>query len=81
MRLTRKTRLGELLEAFPQARSVFQDNDIELEDVEPEVPLSSLARLNDIDIEDLLAELRDEIDPDDDEDDEFAFDDDDDDDD
>ena len=81
MRLTRKTRLGELLEAFPQARSVFQDNDIELEDAGPETSLSAIARLNEVDIEDLLAELREEIDPDDDDDDGYIFGDDEDDDD
>ena len=73
MRLTPRTRLGQLLEAHPKAIEVFQDNDIELEDVEPESPLSSIARRNEIDIDDLLAELREELDPD--EEDEFGFDD------
>lgn len=61
MRLTRSTRLGDLLEAHPNARDVFLDNDIELDDIDPESPLSSIARRNDVDIEELLAELREEI--------------------
>ena len=66
MRLTRKTRLGDLLEAFPSARSVFNTNDIDLSDVDPEATLSMVARLNEVDIEELLAELREEVDFDDD---------------
>ena len=66
MRLTRKTRLGDLLEAFPSARSVFETNDIDLDDVDSEATLSLIARLNEVDIEELLAELREEVDFDDD---------------
>lgn len=73
MRLTAKTRLGELLEAHPLAIEVFQDNGIELDEVGPESPLSAIAKLNEIDIDELLAELREELDPD--EEDEFGFDD------
>ena len=62
MRLTRRTRLGELLEAHPEARAVFEDNDIELDVVDSESPLSSVARQFEVDVEELLAELREEID-------------------
>lgn len=62
MRLTRRTRLGELLEAHPEAAAVFEDNDIELDEVDSESPLSSVARQFEVDVEELLAELREEID-------------------
>lgn len=66
MQLTRKTRLGDLLDAFPAARSVFEDSGIDLEEMDREASLSVVARLSDVDIEELLAELRQECDVDED---------------
>jgi len=70
MRLTRKTRLGELFEAFPDLEAALFEYDIDTSEADEETTLSQLCALLEIAYEDLVAALLDalggELDPDDD---------------
>ena len=80
MRVRPKTRLGDLLEAFPDMETAFEANDIELGGAEDETTLLQLCGLLEIAYEDLqaviLEALGGELDPDQDELDDFDGDDD-----